>query len=151
MQRRCARCLYERSTARPFAVCVFAAEVDTQYVFGVVGHHTKECGYPHPEHGARATDADRGGNAGNVTGSYRCGKSGTKRLEGRDRAFFLTVLDNVLVEKATQGVLEPESNVRHLKEFGENGNDNTGTNEQEQSKGAPNHAVNLTVYALNRL
>jgi hypothetical protein len=61
------------------------------------------------------------------------------------------VLDNVLVEKAAQGVLEPQANVGHLKEFGEKGNDDTGTNQQEQTKGAPNNAVDLTVYTFYRL
>ena len=97
--------------ARPFAVIVFAAEEDTEHVFGIVGHHAEECGYPHPENGTCAAYANCGGYARDVTGSYRCGKGGTKRLERRNGSLFLCVTDDFLFKKAADCVFPPVAEV----------------------------------------
>ena len=133
-------------TAGPFAFAVLTSEIDTQNVFRVVGHHTEECGNPHPEHGTGTTDTDSGGNTGDITGTDRCGKRGTKRLEGRDNALFLAVLHNVLGEHTAYGVLPPQTEARDLKYACTEGYDNAGSNQKNQTKNSPNDSVDAVVY-----
>ena len=49
------------------ALFVHLAVLYRQNDLGVLGHHAKEGGHPHPEHGAGATYEDGAGDAGNVT------------------------------------------------------------------------------------
>ena len=138
-------------TARPLAVLVLSAEVDAKDVLGIVGHHAEECGNPHPEHGTGTADADRGGNACDITRTDRCGKRRAKRLERGDRALFLTVRDDVLLEKASERVLKPHRNMRHLEEFRQGGCQNARTDEQDQAEHAPNDTVDLAVNGFDRM
>ena len=53
--------------------------------------------------------------------------------------------DNVLLEKASDGVLPPMSKVGNLKHFGAECNDDTGTDKKYKSEGTPNDTVDTAV------
>ena len=69
------------SASGPLAFFVLASVVYSEYVFGIVCHHSEERCDPHPEYGTGTSHADGSRHAGDVTGTYRCGKCCTKSLE----------------------------------------------------------------------
>ena len=75
------------STAGPFAVHIAATEVDTQNVFGEIGHHTEESSEPHPEHSARAADDDGGRNTCDIAGADGSCQCSAQSLELGDGLF----------------------------------------------------------------
>ncbi len=131
---------------RPLAVLVAAAVVDAEQVFREVGHHSEEGGEPHPENRAGATRYDRGGNARDISRADRGGKGGAKRMELRD-ALFVGLLGAfaVLFKDTGDGLLPPMPDVPHLKDLGEHGQQNAGTDEKDEAGKTPYRAVDGVV------
>ena len=127
--------------ATPLAVFVAAAVVDTQNIFGIVGHHAEESSDPHPEHGAGATDADGGCDTGDITGTDSCSQSGAKSLERRNSTLFLGMAHDLFGEHAAEGVLEPVTDAGDLEEAGSRGHQDAGADQQDQTEHAPYKAV----------
>ena len=132
--------------ARPLAVLIAAAVVDAQQVFREVGHHAKECGNPHPEHGTRATGYDGSGNACDIARAHRGGKRGAQRLELRN-GFGVGLFGGraVLFEHACNGLLPPMPCVGDLEHAGSNGQQNARANQQNESGQTPDRAVDGVV------
>ena len=133
----------------PFTEAVFTSEINTENVFCEVCHHSEEGCDPHPEDRARAADCDSSGNTCDVTGTDSSGKCRTKRLEGRNNTLLLAVLENVLGEKASDGVLPPKADVRDLEYLCAECYDDAGAYKKRQSENAPYHSVDAAVYGGN--
>ena len=136
--------------ARPLAVLVAAAVVDTQEILREVGHHTEEGGDPHPEHGTGAARDDGGGYARDVTRTDGGGQGGAEGLElGNGLAVGLLGGVAVLLEHAGDGVLPPVTHVNDLEHLGAHGQKDTRTDEQDEAGKTPDRAVDGIVDGLH--
>ncbi len=135
-------------TAGPFAFSVLAAEVDTENVFGVVGHHSEECGNPHPENRTGTAGNDSCSNTGDVTYTDSSRKSGTERLE-LGNGLTLNVTGYVLLKDLTEGLTEPVTDMSHLKYACDNGSEHTYEKKQPYAV-IPDKAVNSVIDFCNQ-
>ena len=132
-------------TAGPLAVFVAAAVVDAQHVFGVVGHHAKESGDPHPEHSAGAADDDGSRHTRDITNADGGSQRGAQRLEGRHSALVAFVGDDFFLEQAADGVLPPQLQLADLKHLGHDGGQKAGGQQQHQTQRGPDEGIDHIV------
>ena len=135
--------------AGPFPFLVFASIKDTEHIFGIVGHHAKDCHNPHPENCAGTAGNDGGGNTYNITGSDGCRQRRTETLElGDGFVLFFRALGDVLVGKdGSDGLFQPMPEMEELKSFVDDGHDNAGDKEKRNSEYAPDYAADGIVNA----
>ena len=131
--------------ADPVAVLVAFTEPDGQQDLGVLGRHADQGGDPQPEHGTRAAQRDGGGDTGDVTGTDGTSQRRTHGLEGRHFAF----LGFGLGEDLAQGVLHGVAELTELHAEGPDGQQDTGTHQEDEHGDAPHDAVDGTVDGLN--
>ena len=135
------------SAAGQVAVLVALAEVQTEHVFGVVCHHAEERGNPHPEHRAGTSRENRGHNAHNVAGADGARDRGGERLKLRDRfepriLFFAAAQT---FERRNNGGVQRFAEVCNLQKFCADSEQNTGTEDQNDNRPAPNNTVEKVV------
>ena len=133
-------------TAGPLACLVAAAEVDAEYVLGVVGHHSEKSGEPHPKYRTGSAYADSGGNSGDITRADRCSECGAERLKGRYCALILGVTDNVFSKEASYRVLPPQTEVGELKEFCADGSHDADAEQDYDTYLYPHERIYYIVY-----
>ncbi|MPN30627.1 hypothetical protein SDC9_178098 [bioreactor metagenome] len=102
--------------AHPGAVRRFIPEEDRQQSFGVLGAHTEESGYPHPEYGTRAAGHNCRCYAGDVARAYRGCQSRGKRLELGKGALIAFIMDAFVFEDGDDGGVPPSFKLAHLYE-----------------------------------
>ena len=133
-------------TAGPLACLVAAAEVDAEYVLGVVGHHSEKSGEPHPKYRTGSAYADSGGNSGDITRADRCSECGAERLKGRYCALILGVTDNVFSKEASYRVLPQQTEVGELKEFCADGSHDADAEQDYDTYLYPHERIYYIVY-----
>ena len=132
--------------AGPFAVCIAAAEVDAQNIFGEIGHHTEKGSDPHPEHGTGTADDDGSGNTRDIAGTDGGGKGSAERLK-LGNGLFIGLFGSITVadKKRADGHFPPVTHMGYLKELGAAGQQNAGADQQKQTDLNPNKVVDDTV------
>ena len=134
-------------SSAPLTDFIFAAVVDTQDVFGKVGHHTKEGDDPHPE--------DRSGTAGDDGCRDTCDITCADRRCQR-RAQTLELTDGLIVfcrvgryvavcKHSSDSLGKPVPDVRDLEESGQKSHQNTGADQKDQHGKSPYKPVYRTV------
>ena len=143
----CAKTIFKiiHCAAAPFAFEVFAAIKNTENVFGKVCHHTEYCGDPHPENCAGTADCNCTGNAGDVAGTDRCGKSGAKGLELGDVALIGFIGYVLIGKKRTYCFLNPMFKINELETFCNGGADNACSEKNYDAYFNPDKVVNNAV------
>ena len=131
--------------AVPLACLILPAEENAQNVFGVVGHHAKECDEPHPEHSTRAAYGNGTCHAHDITGAHSGGQCRAEGLKLRDGAVFGMTGNVLILKDCADGVFHPVADVAQLKKLGQAGHQYAYKAQQDQRRPAPNHIVNGTV------
>lgn len=119
--------------------------LDGQNNFRVLGHHSEQGGYPHPENSAGAAHGDSAGNAGYVAGADGGGKGCSNRLEGRH----LAVARLLLMEHLPYGVLHGIAKFSELDEANAKAQDNTRAHQKDKHPRPPGNTVQK-VYDLTK-
>ena len=141
------------STAAPFTIFVLPAEIDAQYIFGVIGHHAENGNNPHPENRARPASGNGSRHAGDIAGANGGRQGGAEALELADGfILFGSVGGDVLIGKdAADGVLHPVAELGHLKRLGQKGHQDAGAHQHNQHGHTPNETVDSAVYLCDGL
>ena len=134
--------------AAPFILGIFAAVVDAQDIFGIVGHHAEEGHDPHPEDGAGTAGYDGSRNAGDVAGADGGGQGRAQGLELADGLVVRSRMgrDMLVGKDGTDGLLHPVAEMGDLEELCQNGHQDAGTDQKDQHGDAPDKAVDSAVY-----
>ena len=130
--------------AGPFAFVVLASVEDAENVLGIVCHHAEECSDPHPEHSARAAQADSGRDTCDVTRTDRCCQCRAESLELGNGSLLFFVMA-LLVEHAAACLFPPVSCVGDLEEFGYDSHQDARPDQKEKADLDPYERIHCIV------
>src|SRR5690606_4738765 len=121
--------------ADPAAVFVALAKFHGNDDFSIFRRHADQRRHPHPAHGTRSTEGDRGCNAHDVAHTYGCRKAGH---QGRERTHFTTAF---IAAAAAPDHAEAGADHANGHSAQTNLQVQASAENQHQHRGAPNEAV----------
>ena len=116
-------------------VVVNSTEFNCQQAFCIFSSHTEERCNPHPEECTRATHFNCGSNTYDITGTNGSSKSSTQSFKATYVAFTFTF--------CTKDKFQSRDEFEYLDKVQTDGEPDTGTNEKNQERRAPNKGVDL--------